>query len=120
MAKILTVDDSTSLRTMVAATLASAGHEVAQAGSGAEALVLLQKATFALVISDLNMPEMDGLTLIRHLRKLPNYRMTPVLVLTTEMDPNKKKDAKDAGATGWILKPFEPTSLLATIRKVLD
>ncbi|HYQ27292.1 MAG TPA: response regulator [Polyangiaceae bacterium] len=120
MAKIMTVDDSVSLRKLVASALQAAGHSVSEADSGASALSVAQTTTFDLVISDLNMPGMDGLTLVSHLRKLPTYRATPILILTTEMDPQKKQAAKAAGATGWLVKPFDPAQLLATIRKVLD
>ena len=119
MARVLTVDDSVSLRRLVAGTLAQAGHEVIEASNGAEGLDLAKKKAFNLVISDLNMPIMDGLTFIRQLRVIAAYKFTPILVLTTEMDPEKKKSAKEAGATGWIVKPFDPEQLLTTIRKVL-
>ncbi len=120
MARIITVDDSVSLRKLVASTLASAGHEVVDVGSGADALTAAKQKKFDLVISDLNMPGMDGLTFVKQLRQIAAYHTTPVLILTTEMDPNKKKAAKDAGCTGWLVKPFDPAQLLATIRKVLD
>ena len=120
MAKIMTVDDSVSLRRLVASALTAAGHAVTEADSGQSALTVAQGTAFDLVISDLNMPGMDGLTLVGQLRKLPAYRATPILILTTEMDPQKKQAAKAAGATGWLVKPFDPVQLLATIRKVLD
>ncbi|HWA72890.1 MAG TPA: response regulator [Polyangiaceae bacterium] len=120
MAKIMTVDDSVSLRKLVASALQAAGHNVSEAESGASALNVAKTTSFDLVISDLNMPGMDGLTLVSQLRQLPAYRSTPILILTTEMDPQKKQAAKAAGATGWIVKPFDPAQLLATIRKVLD
>ncbi|HKU43564.1 MAG TPA: response regulator [Polyangiales bacterium] len=119
MARILAVDDSVSLRRLVSATLTQAGHEVAEVSNGVEALDAAKKTVFGLVISDLNMPVMDGLTFIRNLRGIGLYKFTPILVLTTEMDPEKKKQAKQAGATGWIVKPFDPEQLLQTIRKVL-
>lgn len=119
MARVLTVDDSVSLRRLVAGTLTQAGHEVTEASNGAEALDLAKQKSFNLVISDLNMPIMDGLTFIKQLRVIAAYKFTPILVLTTEMDPEKKKSAKEAGATGWIVKPFDPEQLLTTIRKVL-
>lgn len=120
MARIMTVDDSVSLRKLVASTLASAGHEVAEAANGADALTTAKQRMFDLIISDLNMPGMDGLAFVKNLRQIAAYRAVPVLILTTEMDPSKKKAAKDAGATGWLVKPFDPAQLLATIRKVLD
>jgi two-component system chemotaxis response regulator CheY len=119
MANVLTVDDSVSLRKLVANTLASAGHQVAEASNGAEALDVIKTRTFNLIISDINMPVMDGLTFIKHVRVLAAYKFTPILVLTTEMDPAKKKVAKESGATGWLVKPFDPEQLLNTIRKVL-
>lgn len=119
MARILTVDDSVSMRRLVGATLTQAGHEVWEVANGVEGLNAAKKQAFNLVVTDINMPMMDGLTFIKNLRSLGQYRFTPILVLTTEMDPEKKKIAKEAGATGWIVKPFDPEQLLATIRKVL-
>lgn len=119
MANVLAVDDSVSLRKLLAATLQQAGHQVTEASNGTEALAVAKQHSFNLVISDLNMPLMDGLTFIRNLRVIGAYKFTPILVLTTEMDPEKKKQAKEAGATGWLVKPFDPAQLLATIRKVL-
>lgn len=120
MANVLAVDDSVSLRKLVAAALNNAGHKVAEASNGAEAITLAKQQVFDLVISDVNMPVMDGLTFVKQLRILAAYKGIPVLMLTTEMDPEKKRQAKEAGATGWIVKPFDPAQLLATIRKVLD
>jgi two-component system chemotaxis response regulator CheY len=119
MANVLTVDDSVSLRKLVASTLASAGHQVGEASNGAEGLDVLKTRTFNLIISDINMPIMDGLTFIKNVRMIAVYKFTPILVLTTEMDASKKKIAKESGATGWLVKPFDPEQLLATIRKVL-
>ncbi len=120
MAYIMAVDDSVSLRQLLVRTLIEGGHRVVEAKDGLAALAAAATQTFQLVITDVNMPQMDGLTLVKKLRELPAYRYVPILVLTTEMDPNKKRIAKEAGATGWIVKPFEPVQLLATIRKVLD
>ncbi|MET0391144.1 MAG: response regulator [Polyangiales bacterium] len=119
MAHVLTVDDSVSLRKLVANTLTTAGHQVVEAANGAEGLEMLKTRTFNLIISDINMPVMDGLTFIKNVRNIAAYKFTPILVLTTEMDPNKKKVAKESGATGWLVKPFDPEQLLNTIRKVL-
>jgi two-component system chemotaxis response regulator CheY len=119
MAHVLAVDDSVSLRKLVAGTLQSAGHQVVEANNGQQGLDLLKTATFNLIISDLNMPVMDGLTFIKQVRTIAAYKYIPILILTTEMDPAKKKVAKDSGATGWLVKPFDPEQLLATIRKVL-
>ena len=120
MARIMAVDDSVSLRRMLVHTLTQAGHQVTEASDGVEAVKLAATAAVQLVITDVNMPNMDGLTLVKKLRGLTSYKHVPILVLTTEMDPAKKKEAKDAGATGWIVKPFVPEQLLGTIRKVLD
>ncbi|HET8933998.1 MAG TPA: response regulator [Polyangiales bacterium] len=119
MANVLTVDDSVSLRKLVASTLSTAGHQVVEASNGMEGLEILKTRKFNLIISDINMPVMDGLTFIKHVRELAAHKFTPILVLTTEMDPAKKKLAKDSGATGWLVKPFDPEQLLNTIRKVL-
>ena len=120
MAKILAVDDSASMRQMVGFTLKGAGHEVLEATDGAEALNLAKSQNGVdLVISDINMPNMDGIALIKELRKLGNYKFTPILMLTTESGSDKKTEGKAAGATGWIVKPFNPEQLLATIAKVL-
>lgn len=120
MARIMTIDDSVSMRKLVAATLAAAGHDVVEASNGSEGLSLAKQSLVQLFISDINMPVMDGLSFVRNLRAIATYKFTPVLMLTTEMDPEKKKVAKEAGATGWLVKPFDPDQLLATIRKVLD
>lgn len=119
MAKILAVDDSASMRQMVAHCLKQAGHQVTEATDGIDALQQAKKQRFDLVLTDVNMPKMDGITLIKELRTLPTYRMTPILTLTTESSSDKKAMGKAAGATGWIVKPFTPDTLLATINKVL-
>ncbi len=120
MAKILAVDDSASMRQMVSFTLKGAGHDVCEAADGVEALqVAKSEIGVDLVISDINMPNMDGISLIRELRQLPAFKFTPILMLTTESGSDKKSEGKAAGATGWIVKPFNPDQLLATIGKVL-
>ena len=120
MAKILAVDDSTSMRQMVGFTLKGAGHDVIEAADGVEALDLAKKNNGVdLVISDINMPNLDGIGLIKELRQLPSFKFTPILMLTTESGADKKAEGKAAGATGWIVKPFNPEQLLATIGKVL-
>lgn len=119
MATILAVDDSASMRQMVSFTLKGAGHDVVEASDGQEALNKAKGQKFDLVISDVNMPVMDGITLIRELRALTEYKFTPLLMLTTESGDDKKSEGKTAGATGWIVKPFNPDQLLATINKVL-
>ncbi|WP_045860422.1 response regulator [Teredinibacter purpureus] len=120
MAKILAVDDSASMRQMVSFTLKGAGHNVCEASDGVEALRVAKAETGVdLVISDINMPNMDGISLIKELRQLPAFKFTPILMLTTESGTDKKSEGKAAGATGWIVKPFNPDQLLATIGKVL-
>ena len=119
MATILAVDDSASMRQMVTFTLKGAGHDVVEACDGQEALDKAKGQQFDLVISDVNMPVMDGITLIKELRALSEYKFTPLLMLTTESGDDKKAQGKTAGATGWIVKPFNPDQLLATIKKVL-
>lgn len=119
MAKILAVDDSSSMRQMVAFTLKSAGHEVVDAEDGVIGLSKAKSESFDVIISDVNMPNMDGLTMITEIRKLPQCRFTPILMLTTESGDNKKQQGRQAGATGWIVKPFNPDKLLAVINKVL-
>jgi two-component system chemotaxis response regulator CheY len=116
---VLTVDDSTSMRQMVKATLLSAGYDVVEAADGQEALEYARENPVDLVITDVNMPRMDGITLVSELRSLPTYRLTPVLLLTTESSMDKKMEGKKAGATGWIVKPFNPAQLLATLARVL-
>ena len=117
--KIITVDDSASVRQMVSFTLKDAGYEVIEAQDGNDALAKLNGAGVNMVITDLNMPNMDGLSLIRSLRGKPEYKFTPIIFLTTESQAEKKSEAKAAGATGWIVKPFKPDQLLAVVKKVL-
>jgi len=116
----LVVDDSPTMRQMVAYTLTTAGFEVVEAEHGKDAV---SKVTgghkMDLVVTDLNMPEMDGIALIKELRKMPSFKFTPILMLTTESSEEKKKDGKAAGATGWIVKPFNPELMLKVIAKVL-
>lgn len=119
MTHILAVDDSPSMRDMVRIALSAAGFQVAQAADGEEALALARGRAFDLVLSDVNMPRMDGIALIRALRAEAAYRHTPILMLTTESSPERKREGKDAGATGWIVKPFDPALLVATMQRVL-
>lgn len=119
MANILAVDDSPSMRALVKATLSQAGYDVVQAADGVEALAMARNTSVDLVLADVNMPNMDGITLVKELRTLPTYKFTPILMLTTEINKLKKIEAKKAGATGWLVKPFDPPQLLATIRKVI-
>lgn len=115
---VLTVDDSRTMRDMVSFTLKSAGYDVLEAGDGQQALGVVTSKKVDLVIADLNMPVMDGLTLIRRLRALPTARTLPILMLTTESDEKKKQEGRAAGATGWIVKPFNPEKLVSVVQKV--
>lgn len=119
MTKILAVDDSASMRQMVTFTLKSAGFDVTDASDGDVALKIAQTQSFDVVISDVNMPNMDGLSLCKELRNLPNFKFTPILMLTTESSSDKKQEGRAVGATGWIVKPFNPDQLLATVNKVI-
>jgi len=117
-ALILTVDDSASMRQLIKATLLGAGFAVAQAADGVLALEYARThAAPNLVLTDANMPNMDGITLVRELRTLPSYQSIPILVLTTESSAESKKRGKEAGANGWIVKPFSPEELIATVRR---
>ncbi|KTF70293.1 MULTISPECIES: response regulator [unclassified Sphingomonas] len=118
-ASILTVDDSPSLRMAIKIALTGAGYAVTEAGDGVEGLNKAKSSRFDLIITDLNMPNMDGLTMIRELRKDPAQCGTPILFLTTESDDSIKAQAKAAGATGWLVKPFVPEQLIKVSRKVL-
>ena len=115
---ILVVDDSASARLIVRETLRAAGYEVIIAVGGEEALLYARDHHVDLVLADLHMPRMDGIALVKELRALPSYRLTPMLMLTTESSPMHKQQAKQAGATGWIVKPFKPTQLLSTLERV--
>ena len=119
MAKsVLAVDDSKTMRDMVSFTLRGAGYAVIEADNGVNALKALQGQKVDVIITDINMPEMDGITLVKRIRGLPQHAGTPVLILTTESDPNKKNEGRAAGATGWIVKPFSPDKLLQIVAKV--
>lgn len=116
---VLVVDDSTSIRKMLCFTLNSAGFDTDEAVDGKQALSKAQRRSYNLVFTDQNMPNMDGLTLIRSLRALPAYRATPILMLTTEAGDSMKSQGRAAGATGWLVKPFDPQKLLDVVNKVL-
>ena len=119
MKSILAVDDSPSIRSMVSFTLKNAGYEVVEAVDGMDALTKAKVKVMNLVLTDQNMPLMDGLTLVRSLRQLPAYRSVPILILTTESGVDMKAKGKAAGATGWLVKPFDPQRLIDVVRKVL-
>lgn len=116
---ILTVDDSSTMRQMITFTLKGAGFDVVEAGDGVEALEVAAGKKLDLIVTDVNMPRMDGITLVQRLRALPQFKFTPILVLTTESDASMKMKGKEAGATGWIVKPFSPEKLLDTVNKVI-
>jgi len=119
MPTILAVDDSASMRQMVSFTLKGAGYEVVEAVDGQDAFEKAKKSRVDVVLTDVNMPNMDGIELIRNLRGLAQYKFTPMLLLTTESGADKKTQGKAAGATGWLVKPFDPEKLLATLARVL-
>jgi two-component system chemotaxis response regulator CheY len=120
MAKtVLSVDDSSSIRQMVSFTLKGAGYEVIEASDGQEGLEKAKMRTVDMVLTDQNMPRMDGLTMIKNLRALPSYRNVPILMLTTESGDAMKQQGKAAGATGWLVKPFDPAKLLEVTKKVI-
>lgn len=116
--KVLAVDDSKTMRDMVHFTLKNAGYEVIEAEDGVRALSLAQTMTVDLVITDINMPNMDGVTLVKELRAKPSYKSVPILILTTEGGDDKKAAGREAGATGWIVKPFAPDKLIQVVNKV--
>jgi two-component system chemotaxis response regulator CheY len=120
MAKtILAVDDSSSLRQMVAFSLKAAGYQVLEAVDGQDGLDKAKTTTVDLVLTDQNMPRMDGLQLIKHLRELPTYQKVPILMLTTESSDEMKAKGRAAGANGWLVKPFDPQRLIEVVKKVI-
>lgn len=116
---ILTVDDASTVRKVIALALQSAGHSVLEAEDGVAALGLLSLQDADVIITDVNMPRMDGLEFTRQLRLQPRFRKTPILLLTTESDPDIKAKGRAAGATGWIVKPFKQEQLIAVVAKVM-
>ncbi len=116
---VLAVDDSASIRQMVSFTLKSAGYEVVEAVDGMDGLEKAKSRSVNLILTDQNMPRMDGLTLIRSLRALPQYRTAPILMLTTESSDAMKSQGRAAGATGWLVKPFDPQKLVEVVKKVI-
>lgn len=120
MTKVLAVDDSASMRQMLEFALKRAGYEVDTASEPNSALSLIDKNNYALIISDVNMPGMDGYAFVEAARKKAHCRFTPILMLTTESSAEQKARGKQAGATGWLVKPFNPEQLVATIQKVVN
>lgn len=120
MAKtVLAIDDSPSIRQMVAFTLKNSGYDVVEAVDGVDGLDKAKAKVINLVLTDQNMPRMDGLTLIKTLRGLPNYKATPILMLTTEASDAMKQQGRAVGATGWLVKPFDPQKLVEVVKKVI-
>jgi two-component system chemotaxis response regulator CheY len=115
---VLTVDDSAAIREMLAYVLKSAGHRVIEAGDGMDGLQKALANAFDLIITDQSMPKMDGITLVKALRALPQYKTTPILLLTTESSDAMKDEGRSAGATGWLVKPFDPNKLIEVVQKV--
>jgi two-component system chemotaxis response regulator CheY len=116
---IMVVDDSASVRQVVGITLRGAGYDVVEGVDGADALKRLDGRRIHLIISDVNMPNMDGITFVREVRKLAGYRFTPIMMLTTESDEAKKREGQAAGAKAWVVKPFQPPQLLGAVAKLV-
>lgn len=120
MAKtILVVDDSSSLRQVVGIALKGAGYEVLEACDGKDALGKLNGKKVHLIISDVNMPNMDGISLVKEVKKHPSYKFTPIIMLTTEAGENRKQEGQAAGAKAWVVKPFQPQQMLAAVSKLV-
>jgi len=113
----LVVDDSASMRQLVTFTLKDAGHDVIAATNGKEAIGKMTGQTIDMVVTDLNMPEMDGIELIKQIRSMPNYKFLPIVMLTTESQEEKKAQGRAVGASGWIVKPFKPEQLMEVVKK---
>lgn len=120
MTKILIVDDSLSMRNMIMVTLNSKGYEIVIAVDGEDGLKKAQNEQFDCVLTDIHMPNKDGLSFVRDLRGMPGYKFIPILILTTDSNADRKQDGRNAGATGWLVKPFNPSALIKTIEKVLS
>jgi len=116
---IMIVDDSASLRQVVAIALKGAGYDVLEASDGKDALTKLSGQKVHLIVSDVNMPNMDGISMVKEIKKLPNYKFTPIMMLTTESDMDKKMAVKQADAKGWLVKPFQPPTLLDAVSKLV-
>ena len=119
MKRILIVDDAITMRQLVAATLKSAGYEVVDARDGVDALKKLETGRFNLIVSDVNMPNMDGMELIKTLKSDPKYKFIPIVVLTKEDSPEMKRKGQAAGAKAWVVKPFKPNTILEVIKKIM-
>lgn len=119
MSQVLIVDDSHSIRALLSSVLEKAGFEVTSANDGKAGLKAARTTSYDLVITDVNMPEMDGIELLRNLRGLAEYSFKPILILTTEFSQEMKQKGKDAGATGWLVKPFDPEKLINVISRIL-
>lgn len=120
MKRILTVDDSPSMRAMISFTLTELGYDTTEAVDGQDALDIVAEQPFDLIISDVNMPRMDGIAFVGNARKIPHHQFTPILMLTTEAGNELKAQGKAAGATGWIVKPFDPQKLIDVVARVID
>ena len=116
--RVMAVDDSATVRQVLQMTLEGAGYEVIEAVDGKDALAKLGKTPVDMMVTDLNMPNMDGIELIKNVRLSPGNRFMPIIMLTTESQPEKKQEGKAAGASGWIVKPFKPEQLLAVVRMI--
>ncbi|SMP45226.1 two-component system, chemotaxis family, response regulator CheY [Desulfonatronum zhilinae] len=120
MKSVLIVDDAVSMRGLVAMTLRGAGYEVAEASDGKEALnVLGGGKKFDMILTDLNMPNMDGISLIKAVKAMPKHKFLPIVMLTTESEDGKKQEGQQAGAKAWIVKPFKPDTLLGVVKKII-
>lgn len=117
---VMIVDDSISLRQVVSIALRGAGYDIIEACDGKDALTKLNGGKVHLVISDVNMPNMDGITFVKEMKKLPNYKFTPVIMLTTESQEGKKAEGQAAGAKAWVVKPFQPQAMLAAVAKLIS
>ena len=117
--KILIVDDSASVRQVVGIALKGAGYEVIEGVDGTDALRKLDGQKIHLIISDVNMPRMDGITFVKEAKKLPAYKFTPIIMLTTESEEKKKLEGQAAGAKAWVVKPFQPAQMLAAVSKLI-
>ena len=120
MADILTVEDSVALRSLIRGVLEGEGHTVYEAGDGAEGMVFARENSVDLVLSDVNMPNMSGISMVQKLRRLDDYKYIPIIMITTERSDYKKNKARGSGATGWLVKPFTPEDLLRVVNKVLS